>query len=296
MITVTLRGRGGQGIKTGAHVIGTAAFLSGFYVQDQPLYGAERRGAPISAYVRISRQVILDRGQIDNPSLVVIGEESLMGMASDNPPHEISESTVILVNSPLSKSDLASRYNIKNSLIVFDLVKLSSGIIEKPHLGIAVAAAACKLLGLNFDFVKESIIKELVNIQVNRDEIARNVDLASKVFDTISPVTITTPREAYRESGILEPKYHEPAISTCAITATGNSMLRDRAQWSNYKPVIDYDKCTKCMVCYVYCPDSAYTIDSEGYPIVDYDACKGCNICKTECPVKIITLVERNKR
>lgn len=294
MITVSLYGRGGQGIKTAAHIVGTTAFLSGFYVQDQPLYGAERRGAPISAYVRISKKTILDRGPIDNPSLVVIADKSLMDMSTDNPLSEISEGSTVLVNSSLSKSEIASRYKLKNSLIVFDLVKLSANIIEKPHVGIAVAAATCKLLGLTFDQIKEAVVKELVNIQIEREEIAKNVELAKKVFEEIPSMTITIPNEVLEESTILEPKYHEPEISTCTITAAGNSMLRDRAKWADYKPIIDYDNCTKCMICYVYCPDSAYTIDSRGYPIVNYDACKGCDICQTECPVKVITLVRRD--
>jgi Pyruvate/2-oxoacid:ferredoxin oxidoreductase delta subunit len=50
------------------------------------------------------------------------------------------------------------------------------------------------------------------------------------------------------------------------------------------------------MICFVYCPDSAITIESDSkYPIVDYGACKGCNICFTECPTKAIALERRRK-
>jgi pyruvate ferredoxin oxidoreductase delta subunit len=60
--------------------------------------------------------------------------------------------------------------------------------------------------------------------------------------------------------------------------------------------VIDYDECTKCRICFVYCPDSAITIGADDYPHVNYDACKGCDICYTECPVKAISLVRRDDR
>ncbi len=294
MITTSLHGRGGQGVKTAAHIIGTAAFLAGFHVQDQPLYGAERRGAPISAYVRVSNQIILERGQIDNPSLVVIAEDSLLDISIDNPLQDVSENTVVLINSSLDKPELVSKYNIKNPLILFDLTKFVPDIIAKPVLGVALAASACKVLDLNFELVRQSIIKELINIQVSKEEITKSIDLAKEVYDAIEPIAIAAPTKlGIKEFGIFELKYHKPAVSTCSITAIGNSVLRSRGQWSNYKPIIDYDKCTKCMICYVYCPDSAYTIDSQGYPIVDYDACKGCNICQTECPVKVITLVKR---
>jgi pyruvate ferredoxin oxidoreductase gamma subunit len=297
VITVSLYGRGGQEIKTAAHIIGTTAFLSGLNVQDQPLYGAERRGAPISAYVRISKKTILERGQIDNPSLVVISDDSLLDNVSDNPLQNASANSVILINSSLSKLDLVSRHNIKNFLIVADLTKLAVDVLKKPNTGTAIAAATCKILELNFDPIRQSVIKELINIQVSREEIAKNVDLAKTVFEIIPYVAIPMPTSIpIRESAIFEPKYHKPVISTCAITATGNSMLRSRGQWSSYKPIVDYENCTKCMICYIYCPDSAFTIDANGYPIVDYNACKGCNICKTECPVKVITLVKRTNK
>jgi pyruvate ferredoxin oxidoreductase gamma subunit len=297
VITVSLYGRGGEGIKTAAHIVGTASFLSGYNVQDQPLYGAERRGAPISAYVRISKKIIMERGQIDNPSLVVVGDDSLLDVASDNPLQNLPESTVVLINTSLSKEELVSKYNIKNSLIVFDLTKSAVDNRTKPNTGVAIASATSRFLELNFDLVRQSIIKELVNIQLSREDIAKSVDLAKTIFETIPHVTLVAPTSTkIREPGIFEPRYHEPEISTCAITATGNSILRERGQWSNYKPIIDYDNCTKCMICYVYCPDSAFTIDSRGYPIVDYEACKGCNICHTECPVKVITLVKRTKK
>ncbi len=52
MYRIRIHGRGGQGIKMASRVLGTALFRSGFTVQDAPIYGAERRGAPIFSYVR----------------------------------------------------------------------------------------------------------------------------------------------------------------------------------------------------------------------------------------------------
>ena len=45
-------------MKTASRILGSAFFLESFEVQDAPRYGAERRGAPIFAYVRAARQVI----------------------------------------------------------------------------------------------------------------------------------------------------------------------------------------------------------------------------------------------
>jgi len=60
--------------------------------------------------------------------------------------------------------------------------------------------------------------------------------------------------------------------------------------WRTFRPVIDYSKCTKCTLCWVYCPDAAITRREDDSPEIDYDYCKGCGICANECPVKAITM------
>ena len=297
MIAVSIFGRGGQGIKTASHIVGDVAFASGNQVQDQPLYGAERRGAPISAYVRISQRPILERGQIVNSSLIVIADDSLLDSVVDNPLHTVNDSTVIMINSSKDPSEIRSRYKINNVLVISDLTKITQDITHKSILGVAVSSAICKLLGFEFTAFEKSLKSELKEIGIHQDDLTKNIDLAKSCFDLISHTRIeTTPKLTIKESKIIEPVYHHPKISTCTITATGNSRSRERGAWSNFKPVIDYDGCTKCMICYVYCPDSAFTIDSNGFPIVDYEACKGCNICKTECPPKVISLVRRENK
>ena len=64
MYRIRFHGRGGQGIKTGSRILGSALFNSGYDVQDAPRYGAERRGAPIFAYVRADQATINERGII----------------------------------------------------------------------------------------------------------------------------------------------------------------------------------------------------------------------------------------
>src|SRR5436309_8292611 len=50
MRRIRFHGRGGQGMKTASRILGSAAFHAGFIVQDSPVYGAERRGAPMAAF------------------------------------------------------------------------------------------------------------------------------------------------------------------------------------------------------------------------------------------------------
>jgi len=60
--------------------------------------------------------------------------------------------------------------------------------------------------------------------------------------------------------------------------------------WRALRPVVDHNKCTKCMLCWLFCPEMAIIWDGEKIQ-VNLDYCKGCGICAHECPVKAISMV-----
>lgn len=69
---IIIHGRGGQGAVTAAQLVAHAAFLEGKWVQAFPYFGAERRGAPVKAFARISDEPILMHSQIYDPDYVII--------------------------------------------------------------------------------------------------------------------------------------------------------------------------------------------------------------------------------
>ena len=64
--------------------------------------------------------------------------------------------------------------------------------------------------------------------------------------------------------------------------------------WRKLKPIVDLDRCTSCLICWVMCPDSAVITENGKMVGFDLDHCKGCGICAVECPdkVKAIKMVE----
>ncbi len=73
-----------------------------------------------------------------------------------------------------------------------------------------------------------------------------------------------------------------------------NTLYNKTGKWRSIRPVIDYDKCTSCMICWKFCPDACIKI-IDGKPHIEYDYCKGCSICVEECPLKAIEAQEEKK-
>ncbi len=78
MIEVRFHGRGGQGTVVASIILARALFESGFYVQSFPLFGVERRGAPVEAYLRWDKRKVLIRANVYTPDHVVVMDRTLL--------------------------------------------------------------------------------------------------------------------------------------------------------------------------------------------------------------------------
>ncbi|MBD3361982.1 pyruvate ferredoxin oxidoreductase [Candidatus Woesearchaeota archaeon] len=77
MISVRIHGRGGQGVKKAAQILARAAYLAGYQTQDFALYGAERKGAPVTSFVRIDKKGINTRGYVWEPDFIIVLDDTL---------------------------------------------------------------------------------------------------------------------------------------------------------------------------------------------------------------------------
>ena len=60
------------------------------------------------------------------------------------------------------------------------------------------------------------------------------------------------------------------------------------------RPTWDRERCIKCGMCYLFCPDAAIERDEEGYFDMDPQYCKGCGICQRECWFGVIEMREED--
>ncbi|MBI5199817.1 MAG: 4Fe-4S binding protein [Nitrospirae bacterium] len=64
------------------------------------------------------------------------------------------------------------------------------------------------------------------------------------------------------------------------------------SNWRIIRPVIDHEKCTRCLNCYIFCPDACWSYNEEANMMeLNLKYCKGCLICINECPPNALTEV-----
>lgn len=90
-----------------------------------------------------------------------------------------------------------------------------------------------------------------------------------------------------------------PPLKGAGELATGGVVVRDEvsqprtAGWrTGTKPAVDLSRCVNCLLCWVYCPDSAVVIEGTTFVGFDYAFCKGCEICAEMCAPGAITMVD----
>jgi pyruvate ferredoxin oxidoreductase gamma subunit len=136
---VRWHGRGGQGAKTASYILAIASAEQGWDVQAFPEYGAERRGAPMKSYVRISDAPIRLRCGVQKPQIVIVLDESLV--KSENVTDGLSDDAIVIVNTSDSPEDVRARLANKNVKVCtvnaseISLATIGRNIPNTPMLG-----------------------------------------------------------------------------------------------------------------------------------------------------------------
>jgi pyruvate ferredoxin oxidoreductase gamma subunit len=289
MLRIRFHGRGGQGMKTASRILGSACFLAGLEVQDAPRYGAERRGAPLFAYVRVDRRAILERGIIARPDLAVVADPTLIPIPAAGVLAGLDDRGVLLINSPEAPELWRERLGLEGTVITFRPKGLAEAHGDLPLVGTACAAAAARVLGLFPAVLLEAGIRQELG-DLGEDLVERNLEIARGVFDQLARHTGRVkeshdpPVEDTEAPAWVELPFEQARISAPVIHAALTSEAVPTGLWRTLRPVIDYERCNRCWwVCSAFCPDGAIVVEA-GTPRIDYDHCKGCLVCVAQCP------------
>lgn len=179
MIAVRFHGRGGQGSVIASQLLATAFFLEGKDAQSFPKFGVERRGAPVTAFVRASDEKIYSRYQIYEPDYLVILDSSLINgtdVASGLKPDGL-----IIVNSPKNPEDFKSLNPFKVISVNASEIALKHrlGSETAPIVNTVILGAFAKITGLiSIDALKRAIEQEGVPYP------ERNIAAAEEAYES----------------------------------------------------------------------------------------------------------------
>lgn len=156
-LEIRWHGRGGQGAKTAALLLADVAFKTGQYVQGFPEYGPERMGAPITAYNRISKDVIRVHSNIYTPDLVVVVDETLLH--SVDVTAGLKEDGAIIINTSMSKEEVLPLLNgYQGNVYTVDARTISMETLGKNFPNSPMLAATVAVSGV---MPREAFFKEM---------------------------------------------------------------------------------------------------------------------------------------
>ncbi len=301
MYRIRFHGRGGQGIKTASRILGTAFFIEGYEVQDAPRYGAERRGAPIFAFVRAAKKRLLERGIIQHPDLIAVADDSLVSVPAAGVVAGADQHSVLLINSHTDADTWRSRLNYPGGIVTLPAAEEVEDRAELPYVSAACAGASARLVGRISGAALEQAIREEL-AQLGGQIVRRNLEVAMHAYEFMDDYAgmvserAAVSAEDWRNPGWIDLALEQADVSAPTIHAGLTSELMPTGLWRTMRPVVDYERCNRCWwVCSTFCPDVAIDIDDAGYPQIDYEHCKGCLICVAQCPPHAIQAIPEHQ-
>jgi pyruvate ferredoxin oxidoreductase gamma subunit len=147
-IEIRWHGRAGQGVVTAAATL--ADVLSGekdIHVQAFPEFGAEKRGAPILAFNRISKKPIRSHSQVYYPDIVIVTDPSLLGLVDIT--SGAKEDAIFLMNTTFDISLVRERLPLgERKIYALDAYAIAADELGKAIPNVPMVAALVKVTGL----------------------------------------------------------------------------------------------------------------------------------------------------
>ena len=181
MIEVRIHGRGGQGNVVAAYLLATSAINEGWYAQAFPAFGAERRGAPVVAFVRINHEPIKRRCQVAVPDYLIIQDEALMHIPSIT--DGLKPGGCILLNASKSSEEYA-REHMENSsarLITLPATQLAQQYLGRPVPNTALLSAFLKLT----DMLPAASLIQSLEARFKGDVLDKNIALVEAAAEVV---------------------------------------------------------------------------------------------------------------
>lgn len=185
IIEIRWHGRAGQGVVTAAVVLADVLSMEkGLYNQAFPEFGAEKRGAPILAFNRISRKPIRTHSQVYEPDIVVVTDPTLLSLI--NVTEGAKDDALFLLNTSFDMAavrrtlDLGSR-----KVFALDAYAIAQAELGRSIPNVPLVAALVKITSLmDLDKFRENIKKSLSK-KLRAEVVEQNLRTIDRAFKEV---------------------------------------------------------------------------------------------------------------
>lgn len=168
MYEYRVHGRGGQGAVMGCKLAGLAASLQGMYALSLPQYGFERRGAPVTVFLRFDDKIITNSSRVEYPDGIIVLDPKLLQLKHLITPG-LKEGGIAVLNTrkPPGEIDLGVPLS---SVATVDATGIALETIGRPITNTAILGAFCAATGvLELDYVIQALTRFIPKANLDKN-------------------------------------------------------------------------------------------------------------------------------
>ena len=156
MKEIRLHGIGGMGTVKAGEILVHANVATGRFGNSMPFFGFERKGAPVTSFVRLDDRKIRAKNKVYNPHCVLVLDPSLL--VSSNVFEGLREESVFVLNTPLQKPIKLVTSDAVKTAAFLDATELSLEILGRPVTNTVMLGAFVRTTGwVDAEVVKQRI-------------------------------------------------------------------------------------------------------------------------------------------
>ena len=290
-VSIRWHSRAGQGAVTAAGFLAEAMALLGYQVQSFPDFGAEKRGAPVVVFNRVSRivEVLDDPAHLMRVDLVVLMDPTLVGaeLSYGDILEGVSKEGILFINTAKTQSS-GFHERFEGAVFHLDATQIAFDTIGRNIPNVAMMGVLASILKLDYErmasflrahlagsFPEAIVEKNLIGFERGYEKVFKPIGKIDKVLKVL-PSPVSENRHGWQS---LE-------RGGGMVSDMGSSVSYDTGNWVPKKLCFEKNNCIDCGLCWPVCPDDAIIFDDEGHMMgVDLNHCKDCGLCVKACPM-----------
>ena len=181
-IEIRWHGRGGQGVVTASKLLAEAALEEGKYFQGMPDYGAERMGAPIRAFTRISSDPIKPYCQVTEPDVVVVLDPTLLDIVDVT--EGLKKEGMLIVNTASSPAEIRSQLGYQGRVYTIDATAIALELLGRNLPNIPMLGALIHATGIVPKEILSLVLRAKLGATMKQDIVEANISSFEQAYNS----------------------------------------------------------------------------------------------------------------